>query len=264
MDDIEFQRELLTGAIGGVSKTQLLRTLTEKYGCTEEYINEALDLCSLKTKPKHIRHKDFYDCPITKKAKKINYPFTQIYKQEDFLSEAECDDLIDLMNQNLRPSTVSDETDSNRVSSYRTSTTADLHYFDNDFYLHLDKKISEFMGLEPFLGEVMQAKKYRPGQYFKEHWDFFDPLTKEYKIYCEWMGQRTWTTMIYLNDVEEGGETWFKHLKLTVKPKRGLLLAWNNLYKNGVPNFKTMHEAFPPKQGDKYVITKWWRSWALI
>ena len=45
MDDIEFQRELLTGAIGGVSKTQLLRTLTEKYGCTEEYINEALTHC---------------------------------------------------------------------------------------------------------------------------------------------------------------------------------------------------------------------------
>ena len=28
------------------------------------------------------------------------------------------------------------------------------------------------------------------------------------------MGQRTWTTMIYLNDVEEGGETYFKYLNL--------------------------------------------------
>jgi len=92
MDDIEFQRELLTGAIGGVSKTQLLRTLTEKYGCSEEYINEALRHCSLKTKPKSISHKDFYNCPVTKKAEKINYPFTQIYKQENFLSETECDD----------------------------------------------------------------------------------------------------------------------------------------------------------------------------
>ena len=34
--------------------------------------------------------------------------------------------------------------------------------------------------------------------------------------------------------------------------------------KNGIPNFKTLHEALPPIKGNKYVITKWWRSWALI
>ena len=44
------------------------------------------------------------------------------------------------------------------------------------------------------------------------------------------MGQRTWTTMIYLNDVEKGGETYFKHLKLKIKPEKGLLIAWNNLF----------------------------------
>ena len=69
---------------------------------------------------------------------------------------------------------------------------------------------------------------------------------------------------IYLNDVKEGGETYFKHLNLKVKPETGLLLAWNNLYRDGKPNYKTMHEALPPIKGDKYVITKWWRSWTLI
>ena len=86
----------------------------------------------------------------------------------------------------------------------------------------------------------------------------------EFKTYCEWMGQRTWTTMVYLNDVEEGGETYFKHLKLKIKPQKGLLLAWNNLFFNGIPNYKTLHEALPPISGDKYIITKWWRSWSLI
>jgi prolyl 4-hydroxylase len=120
------------------------------------------------------------------------------------------------------------------------------------------------MGLMPFLGETMQAQRYEPGQYYKEHWDFFMPGTQENRIYCEWMGQRTWTAMIYLNDVEKGGETYFKHLKLRVKPERGLLLVWNNLYKNGLPNLKTMHEAVPPISGNKYVITKWFRSYSLI
>ena len=30
------------------------------------------------------------------------------------------------------------------------------------------------------------------------------------------------------------------------------------------PNYKTLHEALPPISGDKYIITKWWRSWSLI
>ena len=110
----------------------------------------------------------------------------------------------------------------------------------------------------------MQGQKYLPGQYYKEHHDFFTPFTAEFKTYCEWMGQRTWTTMIYLNDVEEGGETYFKHLKLKIKPEKGLLIAWNNLFFNGIPNYKTLHEALPPISGDKYIITKWWRSWSLI
>ena len=49
-----------------------------------------------------------------------------------------------------------------------------------------------------------------------------------------------------------------------IKPKKGLLIGWNNLYSNGFPNYKTMHEALPPLKGDKYIITKWWRSWSLI
>jgi prolyl 4-hydroxylase len=78
------------------------------------------------------------------------------------------------------------------------------------------------------------------------------------------MGQRTWTAMVYLNDVESGGETRFKFLNKSFQPKQGQLLLWNNLYKNGIPNFKTLHEALPPISGDKYVITKWFRSWSLV
>ena len=78
------------------------------------------------------------------------------------------------------------------------------------------------------------------------------------------MGQRTYTFMCYLNDVEEGGETNFIALNKKFKPKQGMAVIWNNLYKNGIPNPKTLHEALPPVSGDKYVITKWFRSWPLI
>ena len=159
---------------------------------------------------------------------------------------------------------MADKNDSCLVNDYRTSQTSPLNYFENKFLLETDKKISNLLNLSPFLGEIMQGQKYLPGEYYKEHYDFFSPFSPEFKTYCEWMGQRTWTTMIYLNDVEEGGETYFKHLKLKIKPKKGLLIAWNNLFFNGIPNYKTLHEALPPISGDKYIITKWWRSWSLI
>lgn len=254
----------MRGAVGGVSKAQLIRTFKEQHGWTDADITQAIQLCSFKQKPKQIDYRSFYNLPITKKGKRILYPFTQIYTIDNFLTEHECNNLIKIIDKNLRPSTVSDPKDSCTVSDYRTSKTADLHYFEDPFYLEIDRKLTDVLELSPFLGETMQAQRYEPGQYYKEHWDFFSPTTKEYKVYCDWMGQRTWTTMIYLNDVEEGGETYFKYLKLRLKPKQGTLVAWNNLYKNGIPNPKTMHEACPPISGNKYVITKWWRSWALI
>src|SRR3546814_3191016 len=58
-------------------------------------------------------------------------------------------------------------------------------------------------------------------------------------------GQRTWTAMIYLNDVAEGGATWFPTAGIRVAPKRGLLLAWNNMKPDGTPNEMTLHEGMP-------------------
>lgn len=264
MPETHLISEFMKAAVGGVSLAQLQRAFKENHNCTDDEIKQIIQLCQFKSKPEKIDYPAFYNASITKNADKLHYPFTQVYKKDQFLSPDECSKFISLIDKNVRPSTVSDPEDACTVSDYRTSKTADLHYFQDPFYLEIDQRISDLLGVNPFLGEIMQAQRYEPGEYYKEHWDFFMPTSKEYKVYCNWMGQRTWTTMIYLNDVEEGGETYFKHLKLKVKPKQGLLLAWNNLYKNGLPNLKTMHEACPPVSGNKYVITKWLRSWALI
>ena len=252
------------GAIAGASKTQLCRTFQRDYGWTDEELDAVLKDIDFKKKPKKVDFSYFNNLPFRACATRMPYPFTQMYVKKDFLNKEECNKLIDFIDDSLGPSTVADKTDSGLVSSYRTSSTANLHFLDDEFYLKIDQKITSFMGIDPFLGESLQAQKYKPGQYYKEHCDFFHPHTREFKVYCEWMGQRTWTAMVYLNDVESGGETRFKFLNKSFKPKRGQLLLWNNLYKNGIPNFKTLHEALPPISGDKYVITKWFRSWPLV
>jgi len=251
-------------ALSGASKTQIIRTFKNQCNLNDNEVNNIINRCFFRKKPKIINYLKFYNNELRKKCKRIYYPFTQIYQYENFLTNKECTDLIKLIGSRLRASTVADKDDTCLVNEYRTSKTATLGYFSDPFFLTIDKKISNLLNLNPFLGEVMQGQKYSPGEYYKEHYDFFSPFSDEFKTYCEWMGQRTWTTMIYLNDVHEGGETYFKYLNLKIKPRKGLLVAWNNLYLNGFPNYKTMHEALPPAKEEKYIITKWWRSWSLI
>ena len=264
MEQTDIAYELMRAAVSGVSKLQTLRHIKETYQQTDAEMKQLLNLCSFKSKPKHIDYTNFANKQFPVGARKYKFPFTQIYTFEDFLTAEECQELIKTADSNLRPSTVSNKDDESVTSKYRTSKTSDLDYFSSFYLNSVDNKICSFMDLNPFIGETMQAQKYEPGQYYKAHCDYFFPLTREYKTYTEWMGQRTWTFMLYLNDVEQGGETHFKHLKLKVKPKQGMAIFWNNLYKNGVPNPKTLHEACPPVSGNKYVITKWFRSWSLI
>ena len=65
--------------------------------------------------------------------------------------------------------------------------------------------------------------------------------------------------MVYLNSVEEGGETEFPKIGASVPPQAGVLIAWNNARIDGRTNPLTLHAARPVLRGSKYVITKWFR-----
>eukprot|EP01129_Flabellula_baltica_P011925 TRINITY_DN5308_c0_g1_i2.p1 TRINITY_DN5308_c0_g1~~TRINITY_DN5308_c0_g1_i2.p1 ORF type:complete len:270 (+),score=56.72 TRINITY_DN5308_c0_g1_i2:668-1477(+) len=73
------------------------------------------------------------------------------------------------------------------------------------------------------------------------------------------MGQRTWTFMIYLNDVEEGGETEFTEIGEVFTPQKGRAVIWNSLLPDGTPNYHSMHKGSPVIKGEKAIITKWFR-----
>tara|TARA_B100001996_G_scaffold205540_1_gene157454 strand:- start:730 stop:1596 length:867 start_codon:yes stop_codon:yes gene_type:complete len=55
---------------------------------------------------------------------------------------------------------------------------------------------------------------------------------------------------VYLNDVEEGGETEFLYQKLRIKPKRNMGVVWPSSYTH-------LHRGNPPLSGVKYIITGW-------
>jgi hypothetical protein len=56
--------------------------------------------------------------------------------------------------------------------------------------------------------------------------------------------------MLYLNTVEEGGETEFLYQKRRVKAETGRLVIWPS-------NFTHTHRGNPPLSGSKYIITGW-------
>jgi prolyl 4-hydroxylase len=265
MEQAELLHYLKESASIGVSKTSLIAFLKE-LNYTDSEIRRLLNKLNLKSRPKGINYSYFYYCPIHPEARQLVKPKynTQIFALDNFLSDDECSYLMEAIDKIQRPSTVADPKDSNVINRHRTSQTADLHTTNDPIINKVNYKLAELLDLDSNLGEAIQGQKYLPGQYYKAHTDFFRYHTKEYKVYTEWMGQRTWTTMIYLNDVEEGGETYFKYLYLKVKPKRGTIVFWNNLFQNGRPNQKTLHEALPPTTETKYVITKWWRSWPVV
>lgn len=62
--------------------------------------------------------------------------------------------------------------------------------------------------------------------------------------------QRITAWMIYLNDVDEGGETEFLYQHKRIEPKAGRLVVWPTAYTH-------IHRGNPPLKGEKYILTSW-------
>lgn len=180
----------------------------------------------------------------------------QFYYHPDFLDARQCEQLIGIIDANRRPSTLLSD---NPDKSFRTSDSCDMDRW-SPLVRPIDESIAALLGLDPSHGETMQGQRYAPGQQFRAHHDYFHETESYWPTVTKQGGQRTWTAMVFLNDVTEGGATWFPTAGIKVAPKRGLLLAWNNMNLDGSPNDRTMHEGMAVVQGVKYIVTKWFRE----
>jgi prolyl 4-hydroxylase len=194
--------------------------------------------------------------PAIKRAKT---DLAQVYYHVDFLDPAQCNALVRMIDANRRPSTLLSQT---AAPDFRTSESCDMDRW-SPMVRPIDESIANLLGIDAEHGETMQGQRYAPGQQFRAHHDYFHEGEKYWDAMKATGGQRTWTAMVYLNTVEEGGATWFPKAGIRVAPKRGLLLAWNNMSPDGGPNEATLHEGMPVAQGTKYIVTKWFRegSW---
>lgn len=187
---------------------------------------------------------------------KIPVENTEIYALSEFLEVDECQQLMAMIDAYARPSDMYEEVFRDQ---YRTSFSSDLD--DSDSFVRMvERRMTDLLGLDPAWGENFQGQRYEPGQQYRSHYDWFDTGSKYWNQETTRGGQRSWTAMVFLNDVEEGGETEFEKLGIRVPPQQGALLVWNNALPDGSPNEATLHAALPVIKGVKYVITKWFRT----
>jgi prolyl 4-hydroxylase len=192
----------------------------------------------------------------TPNALKIPALGLDLFVVRAFLTPKECQQVIGLIDKDRVPSgLLAPSAD----PEFRTSESCNLRLAD-PVNLKVQHKIDMLMGIDGRHGETIQGQRYAAGQQFKEHHDFFYTSEPYWPEQERQGGQRTWTAMIFLNEPEAGGQTWFTKANVRVTPRTGNLLAWNNLDEFGQPNPYSLHTGMAVGAGVKYIITKWYRE----
>jgi prolyl 4-hydroxylase len=252
--DREWLGWLRTNVERGCSKQELTQILL-KEGFGEAAIKGAFD--EVLRRPRGLAPAPAKPSINVPGAKRFESSSIELYTAEGFLDAAECAKLVALIKSTLRPSTISTPPGGEADKRFRTSSTCDL-IGNSGAIAGLDSKVCRAMGIDRRLAEPSQGQCYEVGQEFKPHTDFFKVYELETFTTPAW-GQRTWTFMIYLNEPEGGGATRFVDIDLTIQPKRGMAVFWNNLLPSGEPNNFTRHQGMPVTAGTKLIITKWFR-----
>ncbi len=242
----EVRRLLKLKGLGDSQVSELMQEAYEGRRPSSEVSHPALAQCAITKRA--LTHPDIQRVPVTN---------AQLYVWRNFLVPDVCDAVRELIDQELRDSITADAFADPKV---RTSRTSDLGMRGHNLILELDELIAEAIGIHWSYTDVTQGQRYDLEQEYKAHYDYFEPGTHQYQVFCQFLGQRTWTFMIYLNDVEEGGGTRFRRLEKTIMPEKGKAVIWNNLKADGSVNPYTIHHGMKVRKGSKYIITKWFRE----
>lgn len=190
--------------------------------------------------------------------------------KENFLDDGMCNLLIESAKDIMKESTVIDGDGLASVNhDHRNSKSIALTVNEiGDLAIDIKHRIASLTGFHESQFEQIVVHKYSIGQEFKLHSDFFgesedETFQKNIVERCKYGGNRISTVIVYLNDVEEGGQTWFPWLHLIIPPNKGTLVQFNYNYDDWLLNLKTQHHGLPVLKGEKWIFTIWIRERAL-
>ncbi len=166
---------------------------------------------------------------------------SEIYTIDNFLSEAECDELI-AKSEAMGYEEAKVNMDGGQRMMKMIRDNERVMYTDLVFAFQLWKRLKSY--IRPVIGnsyaiglnEMLRFYKYSPGQRFKMHRDgSYIRNETEFSYY---------TFMVYLNDDYEGGQTKFESGEF-VSPKKGTALIFEHSLR---------HEGARLSEGLKYVL----------
>jgi hypothetical protein len=191
--------------------------------------------------------------------KKVNIDnFIGVY--DNYILDSDCDKAIKLFEEQDKFNKTLDRTTFENATSLEKK---DKQYFANTGNINIWHKRLEPMILNfdlafnhyinntgardvydnlPFYYTILKIQKTLPTEgYHVWHIEYGKGYENE---------ARAFVFSIYLNDVEEGGETEFLHFSKRVKPKKGRIVIWPAA-------FPYVHRGNPPLSGEKYLLTSW-------
>lgn len=183
---------------------------------------------------------------------------------EDFLSAQACQTLIHLARAKLETSTVIDpQTGQFRQDRARLSAGTSFAHGAHSVIRELEDKITVHFGFTLAQQEPLQILHYRAGGHYAAHYDYFDPNLPGSRATLAEAGQRIATFVLYLQAAEAGGGTGFSHSRLSLTPRAGSVIYFENCREEAgelMLETQSLHAGEVVEAGEKWIATKWIRQ----
>lgn len=192
----------------------------------------------------------------------------------NFVDRERAQHIIKLASSRMQPSDLSYRPNEKRdpKQQIRTSTGVFLNSFEDagGVLSWVEQKIAAVTLLPVTHGEAFNVLRYNLNQKYDSHMDTFDP-----RDFGPQPSQRMATVLLYLSEVEDGGETVFKKEgedgadrpvtdwascepgEFKYKPRMGDAVLFFSLDPDLAINPRSLHGGCAVRSGEKWVATKW-------
>lgn len=180
---------------------------------------------------------------------------------DGFFSDSFCDNLVDYFEWCQKNNKTHGRSESEKIKNDEAINLTPFSTTEINFvFPQITGFISEFN--DKFWNECYAdySKKYSVLKDYSEHTIFSYKIQKTiptggYHIWHSENGsveysRRIGVYILFLNDVEEGGETEFLYFSKRINAKKGRLIIFP-------PNFPWAHRGNPPLSNTKYIMTGW-------
>ena len=180
--------------------------------------------------------------------KKLIHTNPSIYTVDDFLSPNECKYIIQMSEKKVQQSLVVDAISGTGVPHPSRTSHSYYHGYDIKW---LVSRIHRLTGVPQQYQEPTQVARYHTGQFYQSHHDALDKIGHD--------GQRIGTVLIYLNDVPNGGATFFNNINVRVQPKQGMAIVFFPAKMDNTIDSNALHTA-ETASDLKWVSQVWLRN----